>query len=622
MSTIAPYGTWPSIITSEDLATASPRFDSAAYADGSVFWGEGIASEGGRTAVFRDGDVMLAAPWNARSRVHEYGGGAWTVAPDGTVFFVEASDQRVYRLTESGPVPLTPVDETARFGGLSFQHGRILAVRERHTGAAVPARDVVSITPDAEAAPVSLAAGSDFVAAPVLNADGTLLAWLAWDHPSMPWDAAELRVGAPGSGRWDVLSRTDAVGVAWSGSSLVFADDPTGRWNLYVADARGDDVRALAPADADTGGAMWGLAQRWFSVLEDGRVVAVRTNGSDELVVISPAGDVRALQTGLTSDLEIAATEGSRVLVFGASATAPSGLWEVDVDTAAVRAVRGGVAPWDSAWLPLPRAVTFAGEHGDVHAFDYPPTNPTYSAPEGERPPYVILAHGGPTGRVSGAVSAQAAFFTSRGIGVLDVNYGGSTGYGRAYRERLKDAWGIVDIDDVLSAASGLAAAGAADAARLAIKGGSAGGLTVLGALERGSVFGAGISRYGVADLRTLAADTHDFEARYLDGLIGRLPEDEDVYVARSPLTHASKIAVPVLLLQGDQDPVVPPSQSEAVRDALAANAVPHRYVLFAGESHGFRQKETIVRAAELELAFLGAAFGFSPDGLDPLALD
>lgn len=634
MSATLPYGSWPSVITAAHLATASPRFAGAAFVGDETWWGEGLPAEGGRTAVFRSGSAapVLPAPWNARSRVHEYGGGAWAVDDAGVLCFVEASDQRVWRLDPgaSEPVALTAAEAGVNHGGLVLRDGVLLAVRERHTDAPVPTRDIVRIPLDGSgaddaAAVRSLVAGSDFVAQPRLSPDGERLAWIAWDHPSMPWDDAELRVADVTSApitSWRALSRTDATQAEWMpDGALVFSDDPTGRWNLYRAD--GDAVSPLAPADADSGGALWSLGTRWFLPLDDGRIVAVRTNGTDELVVISADGSVTGLDLPLTSSLEIADARGSHVLLFGGSATHTDGLWSLDVDDArSLVAVRGGGTPWPAAWLPVSREVSVAGPHGEIHAFDYPPTNPDVSAPADERPPYVVMAHGGPTGHVSGGVSASIAYLTSRGIGVLDVNYGGSTGYGRAYRERLRDSWGVADVDDVIAAARAFSASGSADAARLAVRGGSAGGLTVLGSLVRGGTFAAGISRYGVADLRSLASDTHDFEARYLDGLIGHLPEDEAVYVDRSPLTHATRIDVPVLILQGDEDPVVPPSQSEAVRDALAANGVAHKYVLFAGESHGFRKKETIIAFAETELAFLAAAFGFTPVGVEPLVLD
>lgn len=629
MSETLPFGTWPSIITAADVAAAAPRYDGAAFVGDEVWWAQSIPAEGGRMAIFRERDdaPVLPSPWSAGSRVHEYGGAAWAANDAGDLFFVEKSDQRIYLLAAGAadPRPLTPVDPAARFGGLRLQRGRLLAVREVHTSAPVPERDIVDVPLDSSGV-ISLAAGSDFVAGPAISPDGTRLAWIAWNHPSMPWDAAEARVGILGAdGVHDVrtLSRTCATQVAWAADgSVLFTDDPTGRWNLYATSPDEAAPRALAPADADTGGPLWVLGSRWFAPLDDGRIVAVRTNGTDEVVLIT-GENVRALDVPITSDVHVEAVHGSRVLLSGSSATIPSGFWVIDADgTTEPHLIAGGSLPWDASWLPVSRQVSFAGERGEVHAFDYPPTHPTVTAPSGERPPYVVLAHGGPTSHVSGGVSSVVAYFTSRGIGVLDVNYGGSTGYGRAYRERLAGAWGVVDIDDVLNAATSFAATGAADPERLAVKGGSAGGLTVYGALERGDTFSAGISRFGVADLRTLATDTHDFEARYLDGLIGQFPEDEDIYVERSPLTHADRISAPVLILQGADDPVVPPSQSEMIRDALAARGVPHAYVLYPGESHGFRGRDTIIDATERELAFLATAWGFVPEGITPLSLD
>jgi dipeptidyl aminopeptidase/acylaminoacyl peptidase len=366
---------------------------------------------------------------------------------------------------------------------------------------------------------------------------------------------------------------------------------------------------------------VWVLGTRWYALLSDGRIVAVRTNGSDALVVLDPDGAVHALDVEPVTQLSIEDVRGTRALLSGAGARG-AGLWLIDVDAPDdARLIAGASSPWGDEWMPLPRAVTMSGPHGPVHAFDYPPTNPGASAPEGERPPYVVFVHGGPTSHVGGAASGKIAYLTSRGIGVLDVNYGGSTGYGRAYRERLLGQWGVVDVDDVIAAARGLAEEGAADPDRLAIAGGSAGGWTVLCALTDSDTFGAGISRYGVADLRLLAADTHDFEARYLDGLVGPLPEAEELYVERSPLSHLDRLRTPLLIEQGLDDRVVPPSQSEAVRDALAANGVAHAYLAFEGEAHGFRRAETLVTTLEAELAFLGRVFGFETPGVPEIDL-
>ena len=648
---VLPYGSWPSPIAAAEVSAASPRLEGARFVGDTsgqpeVWWGESVADEGGRSAVRRrsaSGAVVdvLPAPWSARSRVHEYGGGSWTADDDGVLYFVEKADQRIWRLAPGEePTPLTPDAGDVRYGGLTLQHGRLLAVREDHTARAAPARAIVSVPVDGSAVRhparlASLARGSDFVAHPALSPDGTHLAWIAWNHPNMAWDRAELRVGRLDGGEvveWTTVAGGEAspgeahspLQPVWIGDDdLLYADDPTGRWNLWrlrlTADLHHEPV---APADADTGGPLWVLGTRWFAALDDGRVVAVRTDGADALVLIDADGVERVLPLDAVTRLSIEDTRGGRVLVSGAGSGGP-GLWELDVDDpGAGRLIVGGASPWGEEWMPQPRAVTEPGPHGPVHAFDYPPTNPGVVGPDDEKPPYVVFVHGGPTDHVGGAASGKIAYLTSRGIGVLDVNYGGSSGYGRAYRERLLGQWGVVDVDDVVAAARGLAASGDADGSRLAIAGGSAGGWTVLCALTLSDAFAAGISRYGVADLRRLAEDTHDFESRYLDSMVGPLPEAEALYAARSPLSRLERLRTPLLIEQGLDDQVVPPSQSEAVRDALRANGVPHAYLAFEGEGHGFRRAETVVRQLEAEVAFLGQVLGFDPPGIPALELD
>ncbi|WP_029145732.1 prolyl oligopeptidase family serine peptidase [Microbacterium luticocti] len=633
MSRTREYGTWPSPISPQLAASSAPRIDGARFVGDDVWWGESVPAEGGRMTVrSRRLGTLLPAPWSVGSRVHEYGGGAWTASEDGRLFFVERTDQRVWEFSPGGaPRPLTEPDRGERFGGLDWQHGRLLAVRETHAAERAVRHDIVEIVPGHRPAVVHLAGGSDFVAHPALSPDGTRLAWIGWDHPDMPWDRARLRVGRIGPD-----GVVDAATVAGGASApvqptwvdpdaLLYADDVTGRWNLWRVTVSADlPTHPVAPADADTGGAVWVLGTRWYRVLADGRIVAVRTNGGDELVVVDEAtGVTSALGVDVTANASVADVRGSRVLITGSGMHSAASVWLVDADDPAhAERVAGGPLGWDAAWTPQPRAVTFDGPHGPVHAFDYPPTAPGITGPEADKPPYLVFVHGGPTSHTAPAASAKIAFFTSRGIGVLDVNYGGSTGYGRAYRERLRGQWGVVDVADVAAAATGLAAAGRADAGRLAIEGGSAGGWTVLAALTDTDVFAAGISRYGVGDARALAEDTHDFESRYLDGLIGPLPQAEQLYRRRSPLSRPERFRVPVLLLQGEDDPVVPPAQAEAIRAALAARGIPHALVMYPGESHGFRRPDTVADVLEKELAFLGAVFGFAPDGIAPLALD
>ncbi|MDZ8171326.1 S9 family peptidase [Microbacterium xanthum] len=639
MTSVLPYGSWPSPITAAAASSSSSRVDGARFVGDDIWWGEPVPAQAGRVAVRRRGvdgqsEDVLPEPWNARSGVHEYGGGAWTAADDGTLFFVEKTDQRVYAAVDGAVRPLTAAAGDVRHGGLVWQDGVLLAVREDHTADnRVPARAIVRIPTDGSAAddPTRIATivrGSDFLAQPALSPDGSRLAWVAWDHPHMPWERAEVRVGridagrvrtwtTPGSGERSVLQ------PRWlDDRTLLYVDDASGRWNLMRWTVGEEPpTTSFAPADADTGGGLWVLGASWYGIAGD-HVVAIRTDGADHVVSIDQAtGETVRIDVPTIAGTVIEDTRRGRALISGAEPTGGMGLWIVQTADGSSSAVRESSLPWADVWTPRAEPVSVDGPSGPVHAFAYPPTNPDVVAPDGERPPYVLLVHGGPTAHVGPVASARTAYLTSRGIGVLDVNYGGSTGYGRAYRERLRGQWGVVDVQDVIAAAHGLAAEGSADPDRIAIAGGSAGGWTVLGALVAGDVFRAGISRYGVGDARALAEDTHDFEARYLDGLIGPLPEAEALYIERSPLTHAERFSAPLLLLQGSEDAVVPPAQSEAIRDALAARGVPHAYVLYEGEGHGFRRAETIVHAMESEYAFLGAVFGFDTPGVTPLTL-
>lgn len=617
----SPFGSWPSPFSAASVAASSPRIDGSRFVGADIWWGESVPAQGGRLTVRSStGAEILPAPWSARSRVHEYGGGAWTADADGTLYFVEAGDQRVYRLVHDGdPLPLTP--EGPAHGGLRVQGGRLFAVREDlriqpHQRAIIEIPTDGSAADDAAAVRV-ITQGEGFFAHPALSPDGTRLAWVEWTGREMPWQSAQLRVSALEGDDVTTLPTRTALQPEWQDEErLLYADDTTGRWGLHRADLHGltpgETPSPIAPVDADTGYGLWVLGNRWYQPLDDGRIVAVRTNGRDTIDVIGVDGARRPLEVPADGHVSVDDARGSRVLLSGNGSRVAPGVWCVDVDSGEAITVAGG-APVDPSWMPSAQPLTIDGEHGPVQAFVYAPANPAVTPPEGERPPYLVFVHGGPTAHVTGASSTAIAFYTSRGIGVLDVNYGGSTGYGRAYRERLDGRWGVVDVDDVIAAARGLAEAGLADPDRIAIRGSSAGGWTVLSALVRGDVFAAGISKYGVADLRMLDAHAHDFEQHYVAGLVGPLPEAEALYIDRSPLTHVERIDVPVLLLQGEDDGVVPPAQSEAIRDALAARGVDHEYVLYPGEGHGFRRAETIIDALERELRFLGRVFGFEP---------
>lgn len=639
MTTTAPYGSWRSPISALDLAASGHPVSGAAWVGDDVWWLELRPSEGGRLAVrARDAHGrpvdILPAPWNARTRVHEYGGGAWAVTPDRTLVFSEFTDQRLYRLDAGSttPVALTPAGHGFRFGELSVRDDDVIAVRETYAGDTVT-RDIVAVPLDGGAADDaagirSVVAGSHFLAAPRFSPDGTKLAWVGWEHPQMPWDGTELRIASLENGVAGTIttlagSTTESViQPEWIDDvTLTAISDRSGWWNLVKVTTDGA-VTPLHEAQAEYGGPLWMLGMRWYEDLGDGRLLAVRTLGSDSLVVLDAAtGEETAIESPLTT-ISLGARSGDRVLVIGGSSTLATGLRILDLASGSLTDVRLAVDDLpDEAYLPHAEARTFAGDVRDVHAFVYPPRNPDFVAPEGELPPYIAYVHGGPTSRVSATVNPAIAYFTSRGVGVVDINYGGSSGYGREYRERLRGQWGIVDVEDTIAAVLGLADAGLADRARLAIRGGSAGGWTVLASLTSSDVFAAGTSYFGVAELKQFALDTHDFESRYLDGLIGPLPEAEELYDSRAPINNVHRLSTPVLLLQGLDDPVVPPSQAELFRDALVAKGIPHAYIAYEGESHGFRRSETIVSATEAELSFYGQVMGFEPVDVPRLAL-
>lgn len=638
MTRTVPFGAWPTPITPAAAAVAVPRIEGARWVGGEPWWGESVPSEDGRTAVRRhrqDGSVedVLPAPWSARSRVHEYGGGAWTTAPGPVLVFVDQHDQRVRRVAPGSArsaVLLTPADAATRYGGLSYQQGRLLAIRERMPDGGAPGiREIVRIPLDGSgagspAAIVVLARSGDFVAQPALSRDGSLLAWLSWRHPSMPWDDARVHVArmgpGPAAGGTIIPGAGAALQPTWlQDGRLAFCDDSGGRWNIWISE-RGAVPRELARYDADTGGPLWSLGSRWFAELAGGDIIAVRTQGQDELVVIAPAGAVRTVDSPIVGEAVIEDVSGREALVSGAGREGP-GLWRVDADSGAVRTVRGGRSPWGAAWMPVAVPMTIRGPDGPVHAFRFPPTNPHAAGPAGARPPYVVSVHGGPTGHASPAPSVKTAALTSRGIGVLEVNYAGSSGYGRAYRERLRGHWGVADVADVLAAGRELIDRGLTDAGALAIAGGSAGGWTVLCALVAEDLFAAGIARYAVADLRSLARTGPEFESHYTQALVGADPDRAEVYRERSPLSRLDRIRAPLLIEQGLADPIVPPAQSEAIRNALARRGVPYLYLAFEGEGHGFRRADTVVRQMETEVGFLGRTLGFLPDGVPPVTL-
>ncbi|WP_167675159.1 prolyl oligopeptidase family serine peptidase [Rhodococcus sp. B10] len=630
--TALPFGSWPSPISATDLSASGHPVESGRFVGDQIWWSEMRPTENGRTTICRysDGGVqsLLPEPFNARTRVHEYGGGAWAATDDGRIVFSEFSDQRVYLVVPGEtPVPLTDKPDVAasvRFAELSVVGDEVFAVREIHEGDEIR-RDICAIALNGRGIR-SIVSGSDFLAYPRLSPDGSKLAWIAWNHPQMPWDGTELRVADLATGTWEtVLGGTEesVLQPEWiDETSLYVISDRTGWWNLYTV-ALGGDVTPLYPAEADFGAPLWQLGARWYSILDDGTLLTVRTVGTETLGVLDPAtGAMDDIDLGPLTSVSLGGRRGSLVLLKAGGAQSPGGLRQLDLSTREVTDIRSSIETIpDAEYLPQGEARTFQGPEREVHAIVYAPRNPEYEGQDGELPPYVAFVHGGPTAHVAPALNPVFAYFTSRGIGVIDVNYGGSSGYGREYRNRLRGQWGIVDVEDTVAAVRGLADAGLADPARLAIEGGSAGGWTVLAALTSSDVFACGASYYGVAELELFVAETHDFESRYIDGLIGPLPEAIDLYRTRAPVNNVDGLSCPVLLLQGLSDPIVPPSQAERFRDAMVRKGIPHAYLAYEGESHGFRKLETQVNARESELSFYGQVLGFTPPGIPELEL-
>jgi dipeptidyl aminopeptidase/acylaminoacyl peptidase len=569
--------------------------------------------------------------------VHEYGGGAWTVS-EGTLWFTEFSDQRLYRLDAGSDTPVAVTPEPAvragvRHADLHAVAGALLAVRETHAEGDRPVdvvNEIVRVTPDGTDVLVS---GPDFVSDARLSPDGTTLAWLQWNHPDMPWDAAQLVVRtADGTETVVAGGRGESVVQPTWGEDLAlwFFSDRTGFWSLYRT--RPDEEPELV---VDVGGDMaapqWVFGQSRFALLADGRVAfAYGRDGADRLAVRAADGSIRELDLpfGVFRCLK---AQGTRVVCVAGGPSSEPVVLRVDVDGGAPEILRPARDfALDAAWLSAPEHVTFPTEDrgsgiASAHALVYPPTNPGATAPEGDLPPLMVVVHGGPTANAVPVLNVEVQYWTSRGFCVADVDYRGSSGYGRRYRDALQGRWGVLDLDDVVACARFLADSGRVDPARMAIRGGSAGGYTTLAALSmRPGVFTAGASHYGVADLGALAAETHKFESRYLDGLVAPWPDGADVYAERSPINHVDSFDTPLAVFQGDEDAVVPPDQAEAIVAALAAKGVPHAYLLFAGEQHGFRKAANIRAALDGELSFYAQVWGFdlpSAEGIQPITL-
>ncbi|MGO2585735.1 MAG: prolyl oligopeptidase family serine peptidase [Brachybacterium tyrofermentans] len=745
MVTTLPYGSWPSPISAELLATGGTRLGAPQLVGDAVWWTEGIATEGGRLAIVRsagpvalpsvddgpapmdgpstDPVTVLPAPFNARSRVHEYGGTSWTAVPGAEasaspggagdtaspggaetsaspggagdpplVVFVNFEDQRVHAFHEGEqPRPLSPVGpEVASAQGPSLRWADPTPVRladgtdevwwvcEDHTGGEQGPRSGADGAPHIEryiaAVPLDGSAAEDpsairrvtpasrFVAHPRVSPDASQIAWISWEHPRMPWDGTELHVapllgGSAGEGRI-VLgdAETSVLQPEWLDDQRLLAiSDASGWWNPWVW-TTDDGAQQVLELDQEFAGSMWSLGTTWFQVLDADTVLVRYGRAADGLGILRiGTGDLQPLDCPLTSIAGMQLREDGLLVLAGSSLTqfAAINVARLELSPGAETALPAvppgdrsdatstGPAPAlspltllrssrsdapDPAVLPTSESIEVPlrndPDGGVVHAIVHRPHQEGLAGREGDLPPFIARVHGGPTGHVPPVLHLPTAYYTSRGLGVVDVNYGGSTGYGRAYRNRLRGQWGVVDVEDTVAVMEHLVAEGIADPGRIAIEGGSAGGWTTLACLTRTDTFAAGASSFGVAELEKFRLDTHDFESRYIDGLVGPYPERKDLYVERAPLHHVDELEVPVLLLQGDEDRIVPPSQSELFRDALAAKGIPHAYLLFEGEQHGFRKASSIIRAAEATLSFYGQVLGFSPPCVPVLELE
>ena len=641
MPTLAAYGTWPSPITPELLTQAQIGLSGPVLDQGEIYWLEGRPEEGGRQVLVRMSqgraiDDLTPAPFNVRTRVHEYGGGAVAVG-GGLILASNFADQRLYRLhAGSPPVPLTPESERKlRYADAVIdQNGRYAyAVREDHRTGGEAANTIVRIDIEREDDPGSiLVEGHDFFSAPRLSPDGRKLAWLSWDHPNMPWDGTELWLAdIREDGSLEAITKVaggenEAVvqpKFAPDGS-LYFVSDRSGWWNLYRH--RLDETAPICPMEAEFGAPAWGFGQSTFGFLSENRLLAgFYQSGRWQLMSINPEnGATDAVPFPFISLSGLSLHQGKAFMRVGA-VDAQAAIICLDPEDGSFEVLKSaGEMPIDRSLVSVPESLAFPSENGETaFAFYYPPNNPDYEAPDGEQPPLIVKSHGGPTGNTSSQFNLATQFWTSRGFAVCDVDYGGSTGYGRAYRERLNGRWGEVDVLDCTHAARFLVSTGRADEARLAITGGSAGGFTTLAALTFDDVFKAGASHYGVSDLEALAKETHKFESRYLDRLIGPYPEAIDVYKARSPIHHVDRLTSPMIFFQGLEDVIVPPNQAETMVEALRGKGIPVAYLSFEGEQHGFRKAETIQKVRRAELAFYGRVFGFEPaDGFGNLILE
>ncbi len=637
MPLTAPYGSWKSPITTE-LMTAKTIGLNALCLDGAdLYWSESRPLEGGRVALMRlsPGNPpveCLPAQFNVRTRVHEYGGGAFA-AFEGVLYFINFRDQCLYRQQPGGRPEILASSPGQRHADFTLDRARqrLICIREDHSAGGEPRNSVVTISLQTDQPGLTLAAGHDFFSNPRLSPDGSQLCWLAWDHPNMPWDGTtlwratfqpdgtlgppEAVAGGPGESIFQPEWSPDGV--------LHFVSDRSGWWNLYRL---GRGLEALAPLNAEFGDPQWVFGMRTYAFLSAQEILCRYTqNGHWTLARLdTAAGTLTPLDLPYSDYADIHTGSGA-AFFLGGSPTQPASILRLDPASQQLKVLRRAFEPSIApGYFSQPQPVEFPTENGlTAYGIFYPPANQDFTAPPGELPPLMVLSHGGPTGATSTTLRYSLQYWTSRGFAVLDVNYGGSTGYGRAYRLRLNDRWGIVDVDDCCNGARWLAGQGLVDPQRMAIRGGSAGGFTTLAALVFRNVFSAGASHYGIGDLEALALDTHKFESRYCDNLIGPYPARRDLYHERSPVRHVEQLSTPIILLQGDSDPVVPPNQAESMYLAARARKVPTAFLLFKDEQHGFRKAENIKRSFEAELYFYSKIFKFqTADEIEPVEIE
>ncbi len=627
MTTVSPYGTWNSSISPEKITAESIRLGTIQFFNGELYWTEGRPAEGGRNALCSQNTTgtitdTLPVPWNVRTRVNEYGGRAFVVSEDG-LLFSNFKDQRLY-LSQNGEEPKALTPENAKRYAAPIPnptHGGWIAVEEDHgTKESEPPMRLVHISPEGKVVP--LVEGSDFYASPTLNTEGNGLAWLEWDHPDMPWDAARLMLGTLDE-NGDLVSATCIAGgegesafqPQWSPDGvLYFMAENTGWWNLYRLGENG--VEAVWSEDVEMGLPLWifGMSTYGFAN-EETAAVAYCEHGVWGLATVDLVSlEVTRHDLPFSSIRQVRA-ENNRIAVFAGAADQAECLVLLDGDQGTWEVLRSSSAlSISEGELSSAKPVSFPTSEGaQAHGFYYAPRNDAFAGEANEKPPLIVISHGGPTAATNATLDARIQYWTSRGFAVLDVNYRGSTGYGRAYRNSLLGNWGVYDVDDCVAGAHHLVAQGLADENRLAIRGGSAGGYTTLAALAFRDVFKAGASYFGVGDIEALDSDTHKFESRYTQRLVAPLPEGLELVRERSPIHHTDKLSCPVIFLQGLEDKIVPPNQSEAMVDALKEKGIPVAYFAFEGEGHGFRQAEAIQRALQGEFAFYAYVFQFDP---------